>query len=63
MVSLKNTQLQPYALDLSPSSSPLPIIHEPLDIRRLDTRTATGRRSTQRDHDITPRPLRIERVK
>jgi len=41
----------------------LPIIYTPLDIRRSDTITPTGRLPIEDDNDITPRPLRIKKVK
>ena len=52
-----------------PSTSPLrhppslPAIYTPLDIRRSDTITPTDRRPAGNDNDITPRPLRIKKVK
>jgi len=41
----------------------LPVIYTPSDIRRSDTITPTGRRPNENDNDITPRPLRIKKVK
>ena len=55
--------------DPMPSVSPLrhlpslPIIHTPLGIRCSDTIIPTGRRPTENDNDITPRPLLIKKVK
>ena len=64
LLLLPNASCPRYAVGHSPFFvSPPPIIYKPLEIRRLDTRTATGRRSTEYDHDITPRPLHIKKVK
>ncbi|RPA90155.1 hypothetical protein L873DRAFT_1795647 [Choiromyces venosus 120613-1] len=55
-----------YSYDPMPPVSPLrhlpslPIIYTPLDIRRSDTITPTGRRPMEDDSDITPKPLRIK---
>ncbi|KAG0633533.1 hypothetical protein HOY80DRAFT_1104625 [Tuber brumale] len=58
-----------YNYDPTPPISPLrhppslPIISTPSHIRRSDTITPTGRPFIEDDSDITPRPLRIKKVK